>query len=321
MIEVNRLCKNFGPVEAVRDVSFEVHRGEVLGFLGPNGAGKSTTMRILVGYIPPTSGSAVVAGHDVQENSLEVRKRIGYLPESAPLYLDMQVDEFVAMIAEVRGIAAGDRRGKIARAVETCGLETVLKKSIGELSKGFRQRVGLAAALVHEPDVMILDEPTSGLDPNQIVEIRELIKQIGQEKTVILSTHILPEVSATCGRVLIINEGTIIASGTPEELTAQLGGQATVLVAARAARADVERRLAARPGIRDVRFLSERSGITRVSVVAADGGGEIGEEIFRCAVEAGWTLSELRPEHASLEEVFRSLTTREGERGRKQEEA
>jgi len=310
MIEVKRLSKNFGPVEAVREVSFEVHRGEVLGFLGPNGAGKSTTMRILVGYIPPSGGSALVAGHDVQTDSLEVRRRVGYLPENAPLYLDMQVDEFVLMIAEARGIPAAARRAKIGAAVETCGLERVLKKNIGELSKGFRQRVGLAAALVHEPDVMILDEPTSGLDPNQIVEIRELIKRIGREKTVILSTHILPEVSATCGRVLIINEGTIIASGTPDELTAQLGGHGTVIVAARAPRAEMERRLSARPGVKEVRHISEERGVTRLSVVAAHD-GEISEEVFRCAVESGWVLSELRPERASLEEVFRSLTTRE----------
>jgi ABC-2 type transport system ATP-binding protein len=312
MIDVQMLSKSFGPVEAVRSVSFEVRKGEVLGFLGPNGAGKTTTMRMLVGYIPPSGGTATVAGYDIVGESLEVRRRLGYLPENAPLYQDMQVDDFVAMIAEVRGIPPSRRKSRIDDTIETCGLDRVLKKDIGELSKGYRQRVGLAAALVHEPDVMILDEPTSGLDPNQIIEIRELIKSIGREKTVILSTHILPEVSATCGRVLIINEGTIVASGTPDELTGRMGGGETATLAARASRADVERALSSRPAFQKVTILSEENGLVRARVVAA-AGVEAGEEVFRCAVESGWTLSELRPERASLEEVFRSLTL--GERG------
>jgi ABC-2 type transport system ATP-binding protein len=312
MIEVQMLCKNFGPVEAVRSVSFEVSKGEVVGFLGPNGAGKTTTMRILVGYIPPSSGRARVSGHDVVSDSLEVRRRIGYLPENAPLYLDMPVEDFLTTIAEVRRIPGNRKRARLDETIQTCGLGTVLKRDIGELSKGFRQRVGLAAALVHEPDVLILDEPTSGLDPNQIIEIRDLIRAIGREKTILLSTHILPEVSATCGRVLIINGGQIVASGTPDELTSRVGAGAGVVVGVRAPRAEVERRLRARPGVRDVRPISEDAGVTRVSVVgAAD--GSLAEDLFRWAVEEGWVLSELTPERASLEEVFRTLTSGERE--------
>ncbi len=312
MIEVQMLCKNFGPVEAVRSVSFEVSRGEVVGFLGPNGAGKTTTMRILVGYIPPSSGAARVGGFDVVRDSLDVRRRIGYLPENAPLYHDMQVDDFLATIAEIRRIPKNRVRARLDETVQTCGLGTVLKRDIGELSKGFRQRVGLAAALVHEPDVLILDEPTSGLDPNQIIEIRDLIKAIGREKTILLSTHILPEVSATCGRVLIINDGRIVASGTPDELTLRVGAGSAVVVAVRAPRAEVERRLRSRPGVRDVRVLAEEAGVTRATVVTS-GDGSLAEDLFRCAVEEGWVLSELTPERASLEEVFRALTSGEKE--------
>jgi ABC-2 type transport system ATP-binding protein len=224
----------------------------------------------------------------------------------------MPVDDFLATIADIRGIATDRRRARLDATIQTCGLGSVLKKDIGELSKGFRQRVGLAAALLHEPDVMILDEPTSGLDPNQIIEIRDLIKEIGREKTILLSTHILPEVSATCGRVLIISDGSIVASGTPDELTARLGGGESVIASVRAPRPDVARRLGALRGVRDVRILSDEGGVTRASVVAA-GDGTLAEEVFRCAVDAGWTLSELRPERASLEDVFRSLTTGEKE--------
>jgi ABC-2 type transport system ATP-binding protein len=300
----------------VRGVSFEVSAGEVVGFLGPNGAGKTTTMRMLVGYIPPSSGTARLAGFDVGRDSLEVRRRVGYLPENAPLYNDMAVDDFLDTIADIRQIEKSRKRARLEATIDECGLGRVLKKDIGELSRGFRQRVGLAAALLHAPDVMILDEPTSGLDPNQITEIRDLIRQIGREKTILLSTHILPEVSATCGRVLIINDGQIVASGTPDELTSRVGGGEAVIVAVRAARDDVRRRLGARAGVRDVRILGEEGGVTRASVLAAgDGhsGDALAEDVFRCAVEAGWVLSELRTERASLEEVFRSLTMGERE--------
>ena len=312
MIEAQMLAKSFGPVEAVRGVSFEVSRGEVVGFLGPNGAGKTTTMRMLVGYIPPTAGTARLAGFDVARDSLEVRRHVGYLPENAPLYNDMMVDDFLGTIADIRQIDRAKKRNRIDAAIQECGLERVLKKDVGELSRGYRQRVGLAAALLHQPDVMILDEPTSGLDPNQITEIRDLIRQIGREKTILLSTHILPEVSATCGRVLIINDGQIVASGTPDELTARVGGGEAVVIAVRAPRDEVRRRLGARPGVRDVKILGEEDGVTRASVVAA-GDESLAEDVFRCAVDAGWVLSELRTERASLEEVFRSLTMGERE--------
>ena len=231
MIEVESLTKDYGYTRAVDKVSFSVRRGEVLGFLGPNGAGKSTTMKILTCFLAPTAGRAVVAGHDVFDDSLEVRKRVGYLPEDTPIYRDMTVVEFLQFAAEMRGMDRHKAAGRIKEIGTRCGLGDVAGKLVGELSKGFRQRVGLAQAILHDPDIVILDEPTSGLDPNQIVEIRSLIKEIGREKTVILSTHILPEVQATCSRVVIISGGKLVADGTPDELRArERGGRYRVVV-------------------------------------------------------------------------------------------
>ena len=228
MIEVEHLTKRFGPIVAVDDITFEIRKGEVVGFLGPNAAGKTTTMRLLTCFLPSDSGTARIGGHDIHENPLEIRKQIGYLPENAPLYVDMTVTEYLHFISEIRGIPKESIKSRIDDMIDVCGIKKVIYREIGELSKGFRQRVGLAQTMIHDPDILILDEPTSGLDPNQIVEIRELIKEIGKEKTVILSTHILPEVQATCGRIIIINEGSIAGSGTPEELRSRAEGLETV---------------------------------------------------------------------------------------------
>lgn len=310
MIEVKGLTKRFGPTVAVKDVSFQVPGGQVLGFLGPNGAGKTTTMRILTGYIPADEGTALVAGYDIFTQSLEVRKRIGYLPESAPLYLDMDVPDFLSFIARVRKIPSSRIPSATGKIVELCGLKQVMHKKIGELSKGFRQRVGLAQAMIHDPEILVLDEPTSGLDPNQIIEIRELIKELGREKTVILSTHILPEVTATCDRILIIHEGKIVADGTPENLTAQAAGEATLWVTVDDAS---DHAVTAFTGIKGVKSSisvqatrGERPG-KRIGL-KLNPGADPAADIFRCAVENGWTLTELHTESASLEDIFARLT-------------
>ncbi len=224
MIEVAGLTKRYGRQTAVDGITFNVQKGEILGFLGPNGAGKTTTMRILTCFLPPTGGSARVAGYDVFENPLEVKRRVGYLPETPPLYPDLEVETFLDFVAKVKGVAAKDRKGKVADAVEKCRIGDVRTKLIGKLSKGYRQRVGLAQAILHNPEVLVLDEPTSGLDPKQINETRELIKGLGGDHTIILSTHILPEVSMTCGRVVIINNGRVVAEDTPDNLTHRLKG-------------------------------------------------------------------------------------------------
>jgi ABC-2 type transport system ATP-binding protein len=311
MISVMNLSKRFGRTVAVDGISFEVSKGEVLGFLGPNGAGKTTTMRILTCYLSPDSGSATVAGFDVVDDSLEVRKRVGYLPENAPLYLDMDVVAYLEFVADVRGIASVEKGQRIRKMIDVCGLGNVLGRTVGELSKGFKQRVGLAQTLIHDPDILILDEPTTGLDPSQIIEIRELIKEIGRERTVILSTHILPEVEATCSRVLIINEGEIAATGTPEELHSIAGGENSVYVSVSAGGAAVEEVLGAIGSISQVSRIGETEGGYVRYVLKSKNGGDVGERIFRTAVENGWTLNELRTETLSLEDIFLRLTTKE----------
>jgi ABC-2 type transport system ATP-binding protein len=311
MIEVRNLTKRFGQTVAVNDVSFDVPQGEVVGFLGPNGAGKTTTMRVITCYLPPDAGTVKVSGYDNFENPVEVRRRIGYLPESAPLYLDMGVVEYLQFVAGMRGLPPADHGRRIREMVEVCGLGPMLQKDIGQLSKGFRQRVGLAATLMHNPEVLVLDEPTTGLDPNQIIEIRELIREIGREKTVILSTHILQEVEATCTRVLIINDGRIVASGTTEELTRMAAGKSTVRVALKAPAPVVEPKLRAIEGVESIRTLDGRdvptSGISRYEVVSPSD-GNIEEKLFRTAVENGWVMTELHSSVLSLEQVFLQLT-------------
>ncbi len=311
MIEAHHLTKKFGDTVAVRDVSFQVKQSEVLGFLGPNGAGKTTTMRILTCFLPADAGTAKLAGFDVADQSIEVRQHIGYLPESAPLYMDMNVSEYLSFIAQMRGIPGSDRAKRIKDMVDICGLGTVLKKGIAVLSKGYRQRVGLAQAMIHDPDILILDEPTSGLDPNQIMEIRSLIKQIGQEKTIILCTHILPEASATCQRVLIINEGSIVADGTPEELTAKAKGEDRVYVTLEADPSEIEAQLSLLSTIISFRQLQTKTRAALRYEIRTTEGETLCRDLFRLTVKQNWLLSELRHDTLSLEEVFMQLTTKE----------
>jgi ABC-2 type transport system ATP-binding protein len=308
MIQVSNLTKRFGPTVAVDNVSFTVHQREVVGFLGPNGAGKTTTMRVLTCYLPADEGTARIADFDVARQSIEVRRRIGYLPESAPLYSEMGVVDYLDFVGETRGLEADRRRQRIQEMIEVCGLARVLKKDIGELSKGYRQRVGLAQTLIHDPDVLILDEPTSGLDPNQIIEIRQLIKDIGREKTVILSTHILPEVQATCGRVIIINNGRLVADGAPGELADRSQGGDRIRLTVRGPQAEVEAKLATVPGVRNLRTVGEPTDGRIKFVVVSAPGSNPAEEIFQVAADNRWPISELYRETSSLEDVFIQLT-------------
>lgn len=310
MIEVISLSKRFGATVALDGVSFEVAAGEVLGFLGPNGAGKTTAMRVITCYIPQDGGVVRVDGLDTATESVAVRRRIGYLPESAPLYQDMGVREYLGFVARVRGIDGPRIEPRIDEMVETCGLKRMQHRLIGTLSKGYRQRVGLAQTLIHDPEVLILDEPTSGLDPNQIIEIRDLIRRVGQEKTVILSTHILPEVEATCSRVIIINEGRIVASGTPRELTARSHGEVRIHLTVKGAPPEaIETALRSSGLARELRLTDATDGKARFALGSDASDAE--EQLFRLVVRQGWTLTELRRETISLEQVFTRLTTRE----------
>ncbi|HEX9660261.1 MAG TPA: ATP-binding cassette domain-containing protein [Rhodothermales bacterium] len=307
MINVDRLTKTFGLERAVDDISFEVERGEVLGFLGPNGAGKSTTMRVLTCYLPPSAGSVSINGLDVTTDSLAIRRLIGYLPESTPLYPDMTVRDYLRFVAAIRDMSPGDERTRIAYVVDVCGLTGVLSKRIETLSKGYRQRVGLAQAMLHDPEILILDEPTSGLDPNQIAEIRDLVKSLGQEKTVILSTHILPEVEASCDRVLIINRGKIVADGSPESLQARFQGDQRLLFGVEGDGAGVEDRLRSVGGLSVLDHSVD--GESSMFTLVLTGTSDVRPDLYRLAVENGWVLTELHREEARLEDVFRQLTS------------
>ncbi len=311
MISVSGVSKRFGRTLAVDDVSFEVARGEVLGLLGPNGAGKTTTMRILSCFLSADTGSASVAGFDVATDALEVRRRLGYLPENNPLYLEMTVGEYLALVAAVRGVPRAQSASRIAHAVEVCGLGAVAGRIIGQLSKGYRQRVGLAGALLHDPEILILDEPTVGLDPSQIIEIRELIRGIGREKTVLLSSHILPEVEATCQRVLIFNEGHLVGQGTTAELAAQARGAEVVDLAVRGPRDAVAAALAAVPGVAECLDAGEEGGVARFRV-RCEPGVDPREALAAAVLRGGWGLLELHAERLSLEDVFLKLTAGEG---------
>jgi ABC-2 type transport system ATP-binding protein len=309
MIQVKSLTKRFGELKAVDDVSFDVHTGEILGFLGPNGAGKTTTVRIITCYMFPTSGWVQVDGLSVFEHSLEVRRKIGYLPENAPLYSEMVVSDYLRFVMSVRGIAKERWGPRMKEIADVCGLGPVIHRNIGELSKGFRQRVGLAQAMVHDPEVLILDEPTSGLDPNQIAEIRSLIKELGKEKTLILCTHILPEVEATCGRVLIINEGQIVADGSPAELQSSFRGKEQIYLELKTPLEDVQTKLANLENVEKVQPIpADGDGPKKFTIECAKG-VDLREKLFRLAVENSWVLLEMRKEQASLEDVFRQLTT------------
>jgi ABC-2 type transport system ATP-binding protein len=311
-VQVSQLSKFYGDAKAVDNVSFEVHSGEILGFLGPNGAGKTTTMRIITCYIAASAGTVKVEGHDIRTDSLEVRKMVGYLPEQNPLYLDMNVLEYLEYAAQLQGVAPGAMQRRLREMVEVCGLGEMKHKDIGQLSKGYRQRVGLAAAMIHDPRVLILDEPTSGLDPNQIVEIRSLIRNLGKEKTVVLSTHILPEVQATCDRVVIINRGKIVADGPIEDLQRDMqGGEkftAEVDFGGEQPFDSVSVQLQALPQAGRISLLGERNGTKRFSI-ETERAVDIRKDLFRLCVERGWVLLELHREQRSLEEIFRLLTS------------
>ena len=302
MIEVENLTRYYGPVRAVYNVNFRVDKGEIVGFLGPNGAGKSTTMRILTGYLPASSGTARIAGYDVFYDSLEVRRRIGYMPETVPLYPEMTVQAYLNYMADLRQME--NKVEAVGRAMEVTGTTPRARMPIGQLSKGYRQRVGLAQALLHEPEVLILDEPTIGLDPRQVTEVRSLVQEIGREQTIILSSHILSEVSQTCNRMLIINNGEIVASGTPDELTARVQDENRVLISISGAGYAEARELLERvDGVVGVDFVE--SGTFHVSCAQ---GRDNRSELARAIIERGWELLELRTMSMSLEEIFLSLT-------------
>ena len=311
MIQVDNLTKNYGTNCAVDRVSFNVHKGEVLGFLGPNGAGKSTTMKILTCFLAPTQGSVKVAGFDVFDESLQVRQRVGYLPEDTPLYKDMSVLEHLDFAANMHGMKGDRVQSRIKEIGGRCGLAEVAGKLVGELSRGYRQRVGLAQAMLHDPDILILDEPTSGLDPNQIAEIRALIKEVGKEKTVILSTHILPEVQATCSRMLIISGGKLVADGTPDELRAREKATRYRLVIDSATAADAAKeKLGALAGVVGCQKVAGEDG-SHTFAIDGEAKTDLRKSLFRLAVDNKWTLVELTRQAASLEDVFRNLTTGE----------
>lgn len=312
VIDARNLTRHFGALAAIRDLTFAVAQGEILGLLGPNGAGKSTTMRILATCLPPTSGSAAVAGHDIFSESMEVRKRIGYLPESPPLYLDMTVATFLDFVAKIKGIPRPRRRHALDQAIEKTGLALVRDRYIRFLSKGFKQRVGLAQAIVHEPEVLILDEPTAGLDPHQIMEVRELIRSLAGHHTIILSTHILPEVEMTCDRVVIINNGEVVAMDTPNNLASLLQGGERIVLEVEGPPAAIRDMLARLPGVKTVLGGNgaAESGRYRFTVETR-AGDEVRRELSRRIVERGWGLFELRRAAYSLEDVFIKLTTSE----------
>ena len=310
MIEVHQLTKNYARHAAVRDISFSVERGEIVGFLGPNGAGKTTTLRMLTGYLPPTSGSAKVAGYDVFRHSLEARRRIGYMPENVPLYDEMRVREYLRFRARLKGLDGAATRRRLGEVLETCGLTSVRRKMIKTLSKGYRQRVGLADALIHEPELLILDEPTNGLDPNQIRQIRELIRQLSKNHTVLISTHILHEVEMTCDRVIIIDNGRIKATDTPANLTSQMRA---------AGRLEVEIRAGAEVVAGAINRLDHVKKVTHETLdddwvrhtVWVDSGTDARERIASLAARNGWPLRSLFRHVATLEDVFVELTRRD----------
>ncbi len=310
MIEVQHLTKRYGPTTAVDDVSFRVERGEVLGFLGPNGAGKTTTMRVLTGYMPPSEGNAIVAGYDVMTQPIEAKRRTGYLPETPPLYPEMTVRDYLSFVARIKGVPRAERKSRVNAAMERTRVADMANRHCAKLSKGYRQRVGLAQAIMHNPDVLILDEPTAGLDPKQINETRQLIKDLGGDHTVILSTHILPEVSQTCHRVVIINKGRVVAVDTPENLTARLRGSETMFVQVDAGDADVGTTLQAVPGVTQVSASETRGTVTSFEV-NSETGRDVRRELASTIVRQGWGLLELRPLRMSLEEIFLHLTTEE----------
>lgn len=304
VIEVRNLSKSFGPIQAVSDLSFDIREGEIVGLLGPNGAGKSTTIKMLTGYLHPTSGTVRVADMEIGRDVYAIRRRLGYMPQDIPLYEDMLVLDYLRFVADIRRIPSGERLREIKKVAERCSIERVITQPIGTLSSGFKQRVGLAQALIHNPDILILDEPTSDLDPNQIVEIRNLIKEIGREKTVIVSSHILSEVQATCGRVMIISEGRKVADGSPEDLLARESGTQVVRLTLQGSVGE--------EGVEAFQRIASVARVTREAdgwfVVEGKVGCDVRPDLFHAAVARGWVILEMRTDRVSLEEVFRKLT-------------
>jgi ABC-2 type transport system ATP-binding protein len=310
LIVAERLTKVYPGKRAIEDVSFEVRAGEIVGFLGPNGAGKTTTMRILTCFQPATEGTARVAGFDVFEQADEVKRRIGYMPESPPIYPDMRVREYLDFVARVKGVPRGEMRTRIADTIERCGLGEVQHRITGKLSKGFRQRVGLAQALLHAPPILILDEPTSGLDPKQVVEVRRLIRQLAGDHTIILSTHILPEVSMTCERVIVINRGRIVLSAELRDLTSHGTDRETLQVELAVDR-DVAADLRKVPGVNEVEPMPSRDGLRRYRVSCKREEG-VRPRLAKAVVDRGWNLVEMRVEETSLEEIYLKVVSSEG---------
>ncbi len=308
MIEIKNLTKRFGATTILDDISLSVKKGEILGFLGPNGAGKTTTMKIITSFWTPTSGQVEVDGFDIRKNSLAARKKIGYLPETVPLYDDMRVYEYLRFVAEVRGVPKERIKPRISEVVRVCGLKKVIRQPIEELSKGYRQRVGLAQAIMHDPEILILDEPTTGLDPNQIAEIRNLIRELGKEKTVIFSTHILSEVSATCDRVVIINNGRIVGQGSPEELAAKAGAKDLIYVKIRGPKEEVLVRLKEMENVARAEVKDKETDDIYGYEIEPKAGVDLREYLSMTVMKNNWSILEFSKKSVSLEDVFRELT-------------
>ena len=308
MIKVENLSKNYGPVNAVKSISFELNDGQVVGFLGANGAGKSTTLKIMTGYISPSSGNVFYGERNIQDDTSEIQKDIGYLPELNPLYSEMIVHDYLKFISEVRGISENDFKNAFQKVVEECSLNAVAHRTIANCSKGYKQRIGLAAALIHDPKILILDEPVTGLDPNQIVEIRELIKKLGKEKIVLMSSHILQEIQATVDRIIIINEGSIVADGSSEELLNDSAkGKADLkLEVSNADENDIRDMKATIPSI-DIKNISKEDSLTRINIEFPSN-GDPREDIFKYAVDKNWVILEMVTSKQNLEDIFRKLT-------------
>jgi ABC-2 type transport system ATP-binding protein len=309
VIEVQNLSKHYGPFKAVDDVSFRAEAGEILGFLGPNGAGKTTTMRIITGYMPATEGKASVAGFDVFEQPIEAKKRTGYLPETPPLYPDMTVREYLNFVAKIKGVRK-DVKGRVDEVMKKTWVADMANRHCAKLSKGYKQRVGLAQALIHNPEVLVLDEPTAGLDPRQIIETRQLIRELAGNHTIVLSTHILPEVAQTCQKVVIINKGKVVAVDTPDALSERLRGGQALFVVAQGPAADIQRALQSIGGVTRV-AVTEARDTAATFEVDSDKGHDIRADVASAIVRGGWGLLELRPSRVSLEDVFLSLMTDE----------
>ena len=307
MIKVSNLSKQYVERAALDNVSFEVESGEIVGFLGPNGAGKTTTLRILTGYIPPTSGTASIGGHDVFSESIKARQKIGYMPENVPLYEDMRVREYLRFRAELKGLRGQEARQGVSEAIDLCGLKKIRRQIISSLSKGYRQRVGLADALVNNPELLILDEPTNGLDPNQIRRFRELIKQLGIRHTILISTHILSEVEMTCNRVIILNEGKIIANDKPKDLSRELRSANTISIEVKISTETAQNLIKAIPGIKKVTKEHQSEGWSHFTI-RTEPGNDVRESIVHLANAQGWPLREIRTQYATLEDAFVEIT-------------